>query len=321
MKICDILSEATNMDNNVDVYYHVTPYSNVPNILKQGLLIGIGRLSQSAGEIKNRIYMFKDKTDVEDALMNWLGDEFPDERLAVLKITLPKSFKGIKQHEFANWEYVSYKPIPAKYISIDTELSESPIAYHGTYADFDQFKANPLDKMHYDDSAFFHFGSKDQAKQRLHDIRDNNPSITHQGNLIKANVKIKNPLRMNDIGEFSPWNIVYELTKHKNKKISNEAKKTFSEIQTIQKRKRQNFDRKMSEYRRIHNLSKVDPTPESVRKAIVRPYEDKIFNLAKDMFIRLGYDGIVYKNEYEGSGDSYLVFDPINIKIISKSSL
>ena len=31
---------------------------------------------------------------------------------------------------------------------------------------------------------------------------------------------------------------------------------------------------------------------------------------------KLGYDGIVYKNEYEGGGDSYIVFDPNQIKSI-----
>jgi pyrimidine deaminase RibD-like protein len=67
--------------------YHVTPASNLDSIMKAGLRPQVGaRSSQIPGE-QSAIYCFPDKTSLEDAMMNWLGDEFDeDEELALLEI-------------------------------------------------------------------------------------------------------------------------------------------------------------------------------------------------------------------------------------------
>jgi pyrimidine deaminase RibD-like protein len=68
--------------------YHVTPTKNLKSIAKQGLTPTVGdRTSQIAGE-KSGIYVFPDQVSAEDAVMNWLGDEFDDEPLTMLKIDI-----------------------------------------------------------------------------------------------------------------------------------------------------------------------------------------------------------------------------------------
>jgi hypothetical protein len=201
-----------------------------------------------------------------------------------------------------------------------SELFEASItAYHGTNRDFDTFKRNPNDVMHADDSSFFHFGNKKQAQQRLADKED-----CDNARIIQAKLDIKNPLRMKDITDWDPWNIVYELRNSKNKKIAAIASKTFEEAQQIGKRKQWNFDKKMREWYKINGGFKQSiRTKEEMdyRKSIIQPYENRLYELVKNMFSSLGYDAIVYKNKYEGSGDSYLVFEPHQIKIVKSTPI
>jgi len=112
MKISDLL------ENHEQVYYHVTPKKNIPYILRDGLVPGIGRRSSKLGEIKENIYLFKTLDDVEEAIMNWMEDEFEDDLLAILKIIVPSTFTGIHQHPHAAWEYITDKTIPTQYISV-----------------------------------------------------------------------------------------------------------------------------------------------------------------------------------------------------------
>jgi len=65
------------------VFYHVTLSRNVPSIMKNGILPSINK---EMGD-KKAVYMFKNRDELEDALMNWLGDKFPeDATLSILKI-------------------------------------------------------------------------------------------------------------------------------------------------------------------------------------------------------------------------------------------
>ncbi len=67
--------------------YHVTPTNNLDSIMAAGLRPQVGdRSSKIPGE-KSAIFCFADKVSLEDAMMNWLGDEFEeDEELALLEI-------------------------------------------------------------------------------------------------------------------------------------------------------------------------------------------------------------------------------------------
>ena len=58
------------------ILYHVTDIENLGSIEETGLVPGIGRLSHKFGEDEERLYFFHDVEDLENALLNWLGEEF-----------------------------------------------------------------------------------------------------------------------------------------------------------------------------------------------------------------------------------------------------
>jgi hypothetical protein len=77
---------------NDRVFYHVTSANNIPSILKNGLVPQIGNRSAKIHEDQPEIFMFADIASLEDAMQNWLLDEFDeDEPLKILKITLPEN--------------------------------------------------------------------------------------------------------------------------------------------------------------------------------------------------------------------------------------
>lgn len=59
--------------------FHVTPASNLPAILKRGLLPRVGERSRDFGEPQPRVYLFPTLTDCDTALGQWLGEWFCDQ--------------------------------------------------------------------------------------------------------------------------------------------------------------------------------------------------------------------------------------------------
>jgi hypothetical protein len=104
--------------------YHVTPTKNIKSIAKQGLTPTVGdRASQIAGE-KSGIYVFPDKVSAEDAVMNWLGDEFDDEPLTMLKIDISGLENNITKG--ADYELIVGTTIEPKRIKkVNIQLEEA----------------------------------------------------------------------------------------------------------------------------------------------------------------------------------------------------
>ena len=104
--------------------YHVTPTKNLKSIAKQGLTPAVGgRSSKISGEQKG-IYVFPDKVSAEDAVMNWLGDEFDDEPLTMLKIDVSGLEKDITKG--ADYELVIDKTIePNRIKKVKIDLGEA----------------------------------------------------------------------------------------------------------------------------------------------------------------------------------------------------
>lgn len=94
--------------------YHVTPSVNIDSILRNGLIPQIGDRSKAAAEKKPAIYFFCSKEDMEQALWNWLGEEFEDVEITVLIVCLPNKYlDALTPKEF---EVRCEKSIPAQYI-------------------------------------------------------------------------------------------------------------------------------------------------------------------------------------------------------------
>jgi hypothetical protein len=99
--------------------FHVTLARLVPRIMRQGLMPQAGERS-AVMEDPEGIYLFKTQLDAENAVQNWLGEEFDDmENLALLEVTLPPDAKILPST--ADYEIIVASPIPPGYIELVSE--------------------------------------------------------------------------------------------------------------------------------------------------------------------------------------------------------
>lgn len=107
------------------LYFHVTPATNLPGILKDGLRPSRGPRSTSveSSEDEPLIFAFEDLASVEDALMNWLGDAFDDEPLALLALHPDQAPISTA----AGYEVAFKCPIPPSKIQVlSCDLDQTP---------------------------------------------------------------------------------------------------------------------------------------------------------------------------------------------------
>jgi len=115
------------------ITYHITPRRNVMSIMAKGLRPGIGDRSSKIDGETHGIYTFPNKQSAEDALMNWLGDEFDeDEELSLLKVDIT----GLRTVQGADYEIIVTEPITPDRITTDTLLLESS-GYIPSYSEKD----------------------------------------------------------------------------------------------------------------------------------------------------------------------------------------
>lgn len=97
-------------------WYHVTPLKNLVAIQRDGLKPIIGARARKLGEGKAAIYLFASICDAEDALMNWLGQEFSEDAcLALLAVKVPETVDLIPG---AGFERVIAEAIPPQNIKV-----------------------------------------------------------------------------------------------------------------------------------------------------------------------------------------------------------
>ena len=103
-----------------DIMYHVTPTKNLRSIMKNGLRPQIGDRSAKLHGEENGIFLFPTLDDVEDAVSNWLGDEFDeDEDLTLLAIDV----SGLPLVDSnAGYEKIAKTAISPDRISVSNEL-------------------------------------------------------------------------------------------------------------------------------------------------------------------------------------------------------
>lgn len=107
------------------MFYHVTPTENVSRIMSEGLVPQRGPRSVQL-ESEDGIYLFKTMEGVENALSNWLGEEFEEDdvSLTLLGVELPPEAQrrlNEQGDDHASYEVVVTTPIPAQYIQIISE--------------------------------------------------------------------------------------------------------------------------------------------------------------------------------------------------------
>ncbi len=98
-------------------YYHITPSSNVPLIMKGGLAPSKPDDMQDV----EGIYLFKSIMGAEDALMNWLGDRFDeDDPLTLLRVD-SAGVGELDTDSAAGFEAISRTAIAPEFISVEQE--------------------------------------------------------------------------------------------------------------------------------------------------------------------------------------------------------
>lgn len=113
------LSPVTGPDGRV--FIHVTPFKNVRSIETKGLqprVLKRGLFSDSRTE--KRIYLFTDPDTAEDALSNWLADEYEDARyFGILQVHVPPSIRVLDDPELAGAVYVTQAIPTSDILAID----------------------------------------------------------------------------------------------------------------------------------------------------------------------------------------------------------
>jgi len=103
--------------------YHVCLTRSLPRILENGLAPRIGPRSKRRGEKKPAIYFFPDLETLDDALSNWLGDEFSESaKLALLKVQIPH---GVEVKSDVEYERHIHEPVPPDHITVLTRDIDS----------------------------------------------------------------------------------------------------------------------------------------------------------------------------------------------------
>lgn len=136
------LEEVVKKDELPEKVYHVTPSENLDNILTSGLVPQVGNRSRKIIGEKSAIYCFPDKDSMEDAMMNWLGDEFDeDEPLALLEI----DSTGLDGHvtDGAEYEVAITSVIPPQNIRIISRDLATPISESSGYIPSEKQKNDP----------------------------------------------------------------------------------------------------------------------------------------------------------------------------------
>jgi hypothetical protein len=103
------------------VYYHIAEASQLRRILRQGLQPQLGYRSQTI-ESDPSVYLFTSYLNAENALHNWLGEEFDEAtELILLQITLPPEIP-VFHHPEVGWESWVEQVIPPSAIKALPEI-------------------------------------------------------------------------------------------------------------------------------------------------------------------------------------------------------
>jgi hypothetical protein len=155
------------------------------------------------------------------------------------------------------------------------EAGKPKVLFHGTDQHFDEFTRGELGS---------HFGTAEQANKRL-DSSIGKPRLGE--NIIPAYIRVNNPIRLSsDPGYFGRLSLLDQLVKD-NAISAPESKELLDRMNESDKR-----------------FASTGSANERAER----------FKLIREYLKSKGYDGIVYPNEYEGTGESYIVFDPTQVK-------
>lgn len=186
-----------------------------------------------------------------------------------------------------------------RYIDVCERYGFDIDAYHGTTADFDTFDPSLTRDIG------MHFGTAAQADKATRDWFNKPKDNAH---IIPVSLRLRNPLRVRDL---------FDTTRTR---YINRAKAFTLETP--------GFIPNREEHDEIYAAAKEADRArrraggdwgslDSRKKEYQKPAEDAakaFWQAIQKSAERQGYDGFVYNNRVEGKGDSYVVFDPRNVR-------
>ena len=210
------------------------------------------------------------------------------------------------------------------------------VVYHGTTKDWDTFDPK---KAFSGASLGFHAGSLSQARDFVRDkVSPSGEAPLANGRIMPVFLSIQNPLRIDDLGIWRPERVLdfigarLGITDERQLRDSDKpdyiSSGAWSTISDPQKKMLVAVDESLKKEIEEGKLAKPDiasihytDEKERYRQRQEELRNQYAINLIKDH----GYDGMVYKNIAEGktsygpqstftSGDSYIAFDPTQIK-------
>jgi len=96
--------------------WHITPRRNVRQIMQCGLEPRLGPRSRKLGEARKAVYLFLSGVALQDALANWLGDEFEDTPISLLEVRVPREW--VHADKAVGWEALALRCIPKEQVSV-----------------------------------------------------------------------------------------------------------------------------------------------------------------------------------------------------------
>lgn len=104
-------------DSQIKKFYHVTPEDNLPSIMSKGIIPTVGERSAQLDDVE-AVFLFHDIIDIDDAVTNWLGDEFDeDANLVCLEVSLSVDDPNIVESG-AGYETMYTSVIPPERIKL-----------------------------------------------------------------------------------------------------------------------------------------------------------------------------------------------------------
>jgi hypothetical protein len=193
------------------------------------------------------------------------------------------------------------------------------IVYHSTNAEW-----NIFDSKKTLSSFGFHAGTKEQAEEvrftggTKEDVNKIRP--TEGMNIKPVYLNIKNPIRMEDKGTWYPFEMIEELSEKgikNNETLPKNAKEYWIgslNYLDLTWDKYSEARKKLEYYLKRHIEQWLEKHPDKNRDQVQD--EGRLFSrdYVKRLLKEHGYDGIVYDNKIEGGGDSYIAFEPNQIK-------
>ncbi|BAV39282.1 P domain-containing [Tenacibaculum phage pT24] len=152
------------------------------------------------------------------------------------------------------------------------------VMYHGTRAEFNEFRVN--------NELGAHFGDEEAANAILYGS---------SGKIMEVYLRCENPIRVDDMLAFDFPTLCEYFEEDEPNKLPKEELEKILEFK--------------KEWIAIEFNS-----PQEIRKSERMEKEGEMMFV--NLFKKMGHDSVVYRNQREGKADSYIIFDPNQVKSI-----